>query len=123
MLEAVASYDRWIWHAFFGTPGSNNDLNVLNQSPLFTQVLQGRAPEVKFTINGSEYNMAYYLADGIYPEWATFVKTILYLLLKMIVSLLSIKREQEKMWSVLLGFYRNNGPLYVIQHVYGIGKS
>jgi len=49
---------------------------VLNQSPLFTQVLQGRAPEVKFTINGSEYNMGYYLADEIYPEWATFVKTI-----------------------------------------------
>ena len=23
MLEAVASYDRWIWHAFFGTPGSH----------------------------------------------------------------------------------------------------
>ena len=49
---------------------------MLNQSPLFTQVLQGRAPEVKFTINGSEYNMGYYLADGIYPEWATFLKTI-----------------------------------------------
>jgi hypothetical protein len=49
---------------------------VLNQSPLFTQVLQGRAPEIKFTINGSEYNMSYYLADRIYPEWATFVKII-----------------------------------------------
>jgi hypothetical protein len=77
MLEAVASYDRWIWHAFFGTTGANNDLNVLNQSPLFTHVLQGRAPEVKFTVNGSEYNMGYYLADGIYPEWATFVKSII----------------------------------------------
>ena len=76
MLEAIASYDRWIWHGFFSTPSSNNDLNVLNQSLLFTQVLQGRAPEVKFTINGSEYNMGYYLADGIYPDWATFVKTI-----------------------------------------------
>ncbi|XP_051229233.1 uncharacterized protein [Lolium perenne] len=26
ILEAVASYDRWIWHAFFGVAGSNNDL-------------------------------------------------------------------------------------------------
>ncbi|XP_068309908.1 uncharacterized protein [Pyrus communis] len=29
VLEAVASYDTWIWHAFFGIPGSNNDINVL----------------------------------------------------------------------------------------------
>jgi hypothetical protein len=61
---------------FFGTVGANNDINVLNRSNLFTQVLQGRAPEVEFMVNGTEYNMGYYLADGIYPEWATFVKTI-----------------------------------------------
>ncbi|CAO2183307.1 unnamed protein product [Urochloa humidicola] len=76
MLEAVASYDLWIWHAFFGTPGSNNDINVLNNSNLFTEVLQGRAPEVQFMVNGNEYNMGYYLTDGIYPEWATFVKSV-----------------------------------------------
>uniref|UniRef100_A0A453QZN7 DDE Tnp4 domain-containing protein n=2 Tax=Aegilops tauschii subsp. strangulata TaxID=200361 RepID=A0A453QZN7_AEGTS len=76
MLEAVASQDLWIWHAFFGVAGSNNDLNVLNQSTLFTNVLQGRAPAVQFTVCGSEYNMGYYLVDGIYPEWAAFVKTI-----------------------------------------------
>ena len=23
------SFDLWIWHAFFGLPGSNNDINVL----------------------------------------------------------------------------------------------
>ncbi|XP_057791352.1 uncharacterized protein LOC131008495 [Salvia miltiorrhiza] len=27
ILEAVASQDLWIWHAFFGTPGSRNDIN------------------------------------------------------------------------------------------------
>jgi hypothetical protein len=32
MLEAVASLDLWIWHAFFGVAGSNNDINVLDQS-------------------------------------------------------------------------------------------
>lgn len=76
MLEAVASHDLWIWHAYFGVSGCNNDINVLNQSPVFTQVLQGRAPEVQFAVNGNDYDMGYYLADGIYPEWATFVKTI-----------------------------------------------
>jgi hypothetical protein len=30
ILEAVASYDTWIWHAFFGMPGTLNDINVLN---------------------------------------------------------------------------------------------
>ena len=29
ILEAMASYDLWIWHAFFGLPGSHNDINVL----------------------------------------------------------------------------------------------
>ena len=76
MLEAVASYDLWIWHAFFGASGSNNDVNVLDQSPLFTEQLQGKAPEVQYTVNGSQYNMCYYLVDDIYLEWATFVKTI-----------------------------------------------
>jgi hypothetical protein len=36
ILEAVASHDRWIWHAFFGVARSNNDINVLNQSDLLS---------------------------------------------------------------------------------------
>ncbi|XP_028116649.1 uncharacterized protein LOC114314373 [Camellia sinensis] len=38
ILEAVASYDLWIWHAFFGLPGSNNDINVLERSSVFTEL-------------------------------------------------------------------------------------
>ncbi|XP_044355668.1 uncharacterized protein [Triticum aestivum] len=76
ILEAVASHDLWIWHAFFGVPGSNNDINVLNQSPLFTETLQGNAPRVDYYVNEQQYKKGYYLADGIYPEWAVFVKTI-----------------------------------------------
>ncbi|XP_006660673.2 uncharacterized protein LOC102705373 [Oryza brachyantha] len=77
ILEAVATQDLHIWHAFFGVAGSNNDLNVLNQSPLFFDALKGQAPQVHFLVNGNEYNTGYYLADGIYPEWAAFMKTIL----------------------------------------------
>jgi hypothetical protein len=76
MLKAVASKDLWIWHAFFRAVGSNSDINVLDQSPLFSQVLQGRAPAIEFAVNGTTYNMGYYLTDGIYPKWAAFVKTI-----------------------------------------------
>jgi len=46
ILEAVASHDLWIWHAFFGVAGSNNDINVLNQSTLFINELKGLAPRV-----------------------------------------------------------------------------
>jgi hypothetical protein len=40
ILEVVASHDLWIWHAFFGVAGSNNDINVLNKSTLFIEELQ-----------------------------------------------------------------------------------
>ena len=64
------------WHAFFGLPGSCNDLNVLSRSPLFYRLINGEALACNYVVNGSEYDMGYYLADGIYPTWATFVKAI-----------------------------------------------
>jgi HD superfamily phosphohydrolase YqeK len=72
ILEGVASKNLRIWHAFFGTTGSQNDINVLNKSPLFIEAIRGEAP----TVNGNQYDMGYYLADKIYPEWAAFVKTV-----------------------------------------------
>lgn len=76
ILEAVASTDLWIWHAFYGVAGSNNDINVLNQSDVFNDYLRGQAPAVSFRANNKTYSMGYYLADGIYPRWPTFVKTL-----------------------------------------------
>ncbi|XP_052109291.1 uncharacterized protein LOC127744108 [Arachis duranensis] len=43
---------------------------------LFDDILNDRAPEVNYTINGNNYTMGYYLTYGIYPEWAIFVKSI-----------------------------------------------
>ena len=48
-----------------------NDLNILDRSPVFDM-----APQVNFYVNGREYNLTYYLTDGIYPKWATFIQSI-----------------------------------------------
>jgi hypothetical protein len=61
---------------FFGVVGSNNNINVLNQSLLFVDVIRGRTFEVSFTVNGREHHMRYYLTDGIYPSWPVFVKGV-----------------------------------------------
>nr|GEV99747.1 putative nuclease HARBI1 [Tanacetum cinerariifolium] len=76
LLKVVASQDLWIWHAFFGVGGSNNDINVLYQSLLFNDLKTGRASEIPFVANGLTYRSGYYLADGIYMELVTLVKTI-----------------------------------------------
>ncbi|XP_021991124.1 uncharacterized protein LOC110887868 [Helianthus annuus] len=76
ILEDVASYDLWIWHTFFGTPGLCNDINILQRSPVFDDVLSGRAQNVSYVVNGKEYKRTYYLTDSIYPSWAAFVKSI-----------------------------------------------
>ena len=75
MLEEVASAYLWIWHKFFSVTWSDNEINVLNQSPSFNDVLHGYALDVQFTVNRILYRKGYYLADGIYLERAIFVKS------------------------------------------------
>jgi hypothetical protein len=76
ILEVVTSEDLRIWHTFFGLPSSHNDINVMHQSPVFDDLANSRASSVEFTVNDNLYSMGYYLADGIYPDWATLVKSI-----------------------------------------------
>jgi hypothetical protein len=59
IVEVVASKDLWIWHAFFGLPGSLNDINVLHHSHLFAKLAEGEGLEVNYTINGHNYTMGY----------------------------------------------------------------
>ncbi|XP_026439677.1 protein ALP1-like [Papaver somniferum] len=74
VLEGVATYDLWFCHAYFGSPRSNNDLNVLNTSPLFDGIFDENAPKVDFQVGGGRFDMGYYLADGIYPKLSTIVQ-------------------------------------------------
>jgi len=47
----MTSQDLWIWHAYFGIVGSNNDITMLNGSNVFDEVLSGRALVVQYTVN------------------------------------------------------------------------
>ncbi|GJZ72228.1 ALP1-like protein [Tanacetum coccineum] len=76
LLEAIASNDLWIWHAFFGVFGMNNDVNVLRQSPIFNDLKSGRASDVPFVANDVPYKRGYYLTDRIYPPWFVLIKSI-----------------------------------------------
>ncbi|XP_028081990.1 uncharacterized protein LOC114283388 [Camellia sinensis] len=55
---------------------SSSDDDIIMMSLLFAELTRGRAPAANYTINNHAYTMGYYLADGIYPCWATIVKTI-----------------------------------------------
>ncbi|GAA0170766.1 hypothetical protein LIER_41019 [Lithospermum erythrorhizon] len=56
--------------------GTQNDINVLDKSPVFGDIFNGTMPPVDFRINGNKYDMPYYLIDGIYPKYDIFVKSI-----------------------------------------------
>ncbi|CAL2228119.1 unnamed protein product [Prunus armeniaca] len=55
ILKAVAPYDTWIWHANFIIPRVFNYLNLLYKSPFFDDVIQGRASQVRYYLNGKQY--------------------------------------------------------------------
>jgi len=55
VLEAIADQSLWIWHAFFGLPGGNNNINVLDRGPFVANMLHGESHGVKFMVNGHEY--------------------------------------------------------------------
>ena len=61
----------WFWHAFFGTPGCQNDIVILDRSPLLVDLMYGISPEMSFECKGNFYNRGYY-------TWLTvlFMKTI-----------------------------------------------
>lgn len=76
--EAICDMDLWIWHWQFGFPGVYNDLQILDNSVHFSNVLSGNFPPstVSYEVCGQAFNFFYYLADGIYPNWKVFLKTL-----------------------------------------------
>ncbi|GJZ88168.1 nucleotide-binding alpha-beta plait domain-containing protein [Tanacetum coccineum] len=71
-LEDVEKiYDQHVTrHGFPGMLGS-----IDYNSPLFDDLLDDKALVTPFVVNGVGYENGYHLADEIYPQWATFVKS------------------------------------------------
>ena len=70
--------DLRIWHSNFGSPGSVNDSTIVQRSPLITAFAGGDFPPAGFSysLGGARRSLPYFLADGIYPRWPIFAKTI-----------------------------------------------
>ena len=76
-MEVLADESLRVWHFFFGQPGSRNDLNILDASPLFRAIRVGKYPPTRplVKIANSNFDWHYFLADGIYPRWKIFAQS------------------------------------------------
>ena len=76
---------------------------------MFDDLAAGQRPQTEFHINGTKYSMGYYLADGIYPDWATLVKTYSEPVSeKEKKNMLRHRSQQGRMWNELLGCFGPN---------------
>ena len=86
--------------------GSNNDLNILDHSQFFQDLLNGSTPIITFIINNKEYTMGYYLVNGIYPEWHFLSRQYWNHREGSYNCMQSIKKGITKMFNMQLVFHR-----------------
>lgn len=104
VLEAVASHDLWIWHAFFGPPGTLDNINVLDRSHVFNDILEGRAPRVKYVVNDTCISWRT-TSQTVYIQNGKHLSNLSHSLNVLNKSyLLKFKKQPEKMWSGLLEY-------------------
>ena len=76
VAEAIAGHDMYFFLAFVGLPGSLNDINIMNQTTMLRNNMNSIAIDHKYKIARREHTGAYFLADGIYPDFPYLEKTI-----------------------------------------------
>ena len=79
VLEGLADYNLYLWHAGFGTAGTQNDVNVFNLSELCNMILNGELEKLEtqlgpFKVMDFVYDFLIILVDGIYPRYNRFIK-------------------------------------------------
>nr|GFA05797.1 hypothetical protein [Tanacetum cinerariifolium]GFA13443.1 hypothetical protein [Tanacetum cinerariifolium] len=111
MLESIDCM-HWEWKNYSVSwqeqyAGTNNNINVLDNSTLFDDLLDDIAHVAPFVVNGVGFKKGYYLADVIYPQLATFVKSFRSQMTRNMFSLKSDKNMHERMTNVLLVFSKD----------------
>ncbi|GKB67009.1 nucleotide-binding alpha-beta plait domain-containing protein [Tanacetum coccineum] len=92
--------------AYGTTPDAFDEYLQMNNSPLFDDLLDDKAPVAPYVVNGVEFEKGYYLADDIYPQWATFVKSFT-VANDAKHTLKSVKKVHGKMSNVILVFSKD----------------
>jgi Plant transposon protein len=72
-MEVICNDYLYIRHLMFGTPGSKNDINIMNTSPLYNDIRAGKWPPCRpqMEVVGFPMSWFYYLADGIYRRFGS----------------------------------------------------
>nr|GEY75477.1 protein ALP1-like isoform X1 [Tanacetum cinerariifolium] len=78
--------------------GAKNYITVINHSSLFDDLLDDIAPVVPYEVNGITFEKGYYLPNGIYPQWTTFVKSFT---VARDEKNAVFKRQQARAWKVV----------------------
>jgi hypothetical protein len=83
VMESIADYFLFLWHASYGYTSTLNDNTILHLSPLMDRFLDGTFHEVEaeaavvpFMIKEEQFNKVFVLVDGIYPSYSRFVRGI-----------------------------------------------
>jgi hypothetical protein len=78
VVEAVADYNLYAWHAVFGYCGTLNDINIWDSSLLQKSICDGTfgVNDFPFVISGETFEELWLLVDGIYPALSRFVKPL-----------------------------------------------
>ncbi|MGH7954363.1 MAG: hypothetical protein ACREOZ_00205 [Gloeomargaritales cyanobacterium] len=64
VLEAMADHNLWIWHAAFGFPGSLNDINIWDQSPLHRALVDGTwGNDFEFRVGNETFDKLWILGE------------------------------------------------------------
>ena len=76
VAEAICGHDMYFYQVYVGLPGSLNDIAIMGQTTMQSNYMESGAIDMTYSVAGEEFTGAYFLADGIYPDFPYLVKSV-----------------------------------------------